>query len=1290
MLSLKSGSVCAAAIVLLSAPQLSPAPAAKKQLSRVTEHRIITFDPNNLATVPITPPGESTRGPRGSDNARITQTIDDAATARIVRSTHPLATLANDRGRVEADLPMKRILLLLKPSANQEIALKKLIDSQHDPESSSYQQWLTPEQYAVQFGPDQNDLDVITSWLQRHQFTVDSVARGKQWIEFSGTASQVETTFHTEIHRYLVNGETHIANATDISLPQALVPVVSGILSLHDFRLRPLHRNAFQVHRDSATGKLVPFSATIPGGSAELGSKSEFTPAGIPDPGHFLAPGDWSKIYNTAPLLESNLTGSGISIAIVGSDSDIQLSDVRTFRQIFKLPAKDPVFLVNGLDPGVNVWSDAEVEADLDVEWSGAIAPDATIKFVTSSSTPATFGAFLSISYIVDNRLAPIMSVSFGACEAFLGPGGNAFLNSAYEQAAAEGISVFVASGDTGAAGCDSQISFGPAAFGPNVSGFASTPYNVAVGGTMFAENGRDSTFWDANNRADLSSAVGYIPETVWDEPCDPTIDPNQCSGTFAYFLSAGSGGPSSCTQSTLLSDGTVLCQGGYPKPSWQSGNGVPRDGDRDIPDVSLAAGAGHDGYLVCVEGTCQSTTSNGHTTLHSAYVVGGTSAGAPSMAGLMALIEQKTGVYQGLINYNLYKLAAADHPATCNSTLLLDPNQSSDCTFFDVTSGNNDVPGQPGYEATTGYDLATGLGSVNAANLLNRWHTSAKLRTATDLSANTERIAIQHGQSIPVNVVVKPISGGGEPAGDFSLATDNRTWTFGGTLANGRFAGSVTGVPGGDHTITARYGGDAMFAASVSNPVKVRVTPEESVVNVQPLEINFIGAVSPVTGPLVYGQPFGLQVNVLGKSGVGSPTGNLTVQMDSGQLLGTFPLNQSGSAFVELDGLGSVVPDALRSTGLTVGLHTFKVSYSGDNSFNPSIAGPVSVSVNKVQTQTLVIPVQNVYTVGIPIDFILLVADEGIENPTGTVRLYDCGLDPSNHCSQGVPISEPIALKTTGPLGGPGTGGAQATYRALLSAGTHSLKLAYFGDSNYELVALDTHFSFPAKITVNPLAQMKPNIEIKQSPGTITVGQSESYLVSATSSQAQGPRPTGAVTLFDMFGNPLAGPTSLSEGNASFTLPWNQAGQQLVFASYSGDANYGPLNSPTVTTAVNPAQTTVMLTSSSADNSPSILTAAVAGLVFDPNISTPVAEGGQVAFFDSVNGGAPQLLGSGPQPLTTANGGSSIRIFSVVLPAGDNTITARFLGTPDWKPGVSNPVVVSVRKGKSTRDAEN
>jgi Pro-kumamolisin, activation domain/Bacterial Ig-like domain (group 3) len=1239
---------------------------------------------------PTTPPQESTRGPQDRDKARITQMIDDTETVRIVRTTHPLAALANDRGRVEADLSMKRIVLLLKPSEKQQGALKKLIDNQHDPESSNYQRWLTPEQYAAQFGPDQNDLDVITSWLQQHGFSIDSVARGKQWVEFSGTASQVESTFHTEMHRYVMNGETHIANATDISLPQALVPVVRGLLSLHDFRLRPLHRKAFQVQRDSATGKLIPVSPANPGRSGQPQTNPEFTPAGIPDPGHFLAPGDWSKIYNTAPLLENNVTGSGISIAIVGSDSDIQLSDVRTFRQIFKLPARDPVFLVNGLDPGVNVWSDAEVEADLDVEWSGAIAPDATIKFVTSSSTPATSGAFLSISYIVDNRLAPIMSVSFGACEAFLGPGGNAFLNSAYEQAAAEGISVFVASGDTGAAGCDSQISFSPAAFGPNVSGFASTPYNVAVGGTMFAENGRDAVYWDANNRADFSSAVGYIPETVWDEPCDPTIDANQCSGTLAYFLSAGSGGPSSCTQSVFQSDGTILCEGGYPKPSWQSSKGVPMDGARDIPDVSLTAGAGHDGYLVCVEGTCQSTTSSGHTTLHSAYVVGGTSAGAPSMAGLMALIEQKTGAYQGLVNYDLYKLAAADQPATCNSTLLLDPNQSSDCTFYDVTSGNSDVPGQLGYEATTGYDLATGLGSVNAARLLNRWHTMAKLRTATELSTNTERIAIRHGQPIPLNVAVKPVSGAGEPDGDFSLATDNSTWTLGGTLANGRFAGNVTGVPGGVRTITARYGGDAMFAASLSNPVKVRVTPEESVVSVQPLEINFIGAVSPVTGPLVYGQPFGLQVDVQGKSGVGSPTGNLTVQMDSGPSLGTFPINQSGSAFVELDGLGSVVPDALRSTGLTVGLHTFKVVYTGDDSFNPSTPSPVSVSVKKVESQTLIIPVQNVYTAGIPIDFIFLVGDEGIQDPTGTVRLYDCGLDPTNHCLLGVPISEPIALKTTGPLGGPGTAGAQATYRASLSAGTHSLKLAYSGDSNYQPVALGTHFSFPAKITVNPLAQMRSNIKIRQSPGTITVGQSESYLVSVTPSQAQGSRPTGTVTLFDMFGNALAGPASLSESNASFTLPWNQAGEQLVFASYSGDANYGPLNSPIVTTVVNPAQTTVILSSSSTENSPSILTVTVAGLVFDPNISAPAAEGGQVEFLDSVNGGAPQILGSGPQPLTTANGGSSIRIFSVMLPDGENAITARFLGTPDWKPGVSNPVVVSVRKGKSPRDSED
>ena len=1221
---------------------------------------------------------------------RITQAIDDSAVIRVPHTTHPLATPANDRGRTDASLPMNRIVLLLKPNDQQQATLKKLLDSQQDSESANYHQWLEPEQYAAQFGPHQTDLEKITSWLGQHGFTVNSIARGQQWIEFSGTAGQVETTFHTEIHNYVVNGKSHIANSTDISLPQALTPVVSGVLSLHDFKPKHMYDRAFQIHRDPATGKLVPVKSGI---------STEFTPPGVLDPGHFLAPGDWSRIYNTKPLLDQNITGAGISIAIVGSDSDIELSDVRTFRQIFQLPAKDPVFDINGVDPGVLYFSPPEVEAELDVEWSGAVAPGATVRLVTSDSTASTFGGLLSISYIVDNRLAPIMSASIGQCEAFLGPEGNAFLNSSFQQAAAEGITVFVSSGDNGPAGCDPQV--GSIAFnGQNVSGFASTPYNVAVGGTMFNENGLDANYWEANNRPDFSSAKGYVPEAVWNESCDPTVDPNGC-GDGNYHLSSSSGGASGCTQS-IIQGGFIICQSGYPKPSWQAGKGVPADNARDIPDIALASAGGHDGFLMCVEGICQTSTSNGQTLLENAFIVGGTSAASPAMAGVMALLEQKIGAYQGLINFNLYKLAAADKLSACNSSHLLNPQSSNSCNFYDTTAGNNNVPGQVGFNAGAGFDLATGLGSVNAENLLNAWGTISKLHTATKLSANPSPVVAQHGQPIPMNVVVKPASGAGAPSGDFSLIT-NLGSILGGTLANGSFTGDINGLPGGNYSVQARYAGDTMFASSSSNSLAVSISPEESLINVQPVILSQIFSQAPPnTTSIAYGDGFFLQVDVQGKSGVGSATGDLTIQLDDQTPFGPFPVTQPGTAFIELDGLNiagfndvaRTGLSRLTSAGLLPGNHTFKVSYSGDNSFKAGKAAPVVVNVRKDSSQGAIFTVQSIFTAGVPIDFILqqvpffaVQGFKGLEQPTGTVRIYDCGTSDTG-CANPVPITPPIKLTTSSLESGNGQPLAQANYRGTLSVGAHALRLGYSGDSNYFPQDTNGVFVHSTLVTVNPPGGIEPSIQLRQLTGTVTVGQSESYIASVKPPHAGSPMPTGTVSLNDQFGNSF-GPVSLSGGNASFVVPMLFAGHELIFVNYSGDANYTTVNSAVlVTTIVKPAEPTITLHAGSsvvAENSRALLTATVTGAPLNPNINTPFAENGQVEFFDSVNGQAPTVLGNGPVFLTIANGGNQIAMLSTVLPAGTNVITAKFLGTPEWTPRTSSPAVITVKAPAST-----
>jgi subtilase family serine protease len=599
---------------------------------------------------------------------RITSFIDDEQRVTLTGNRHPLAQAQYDKGPVAPDFPMEHMLLTLLPDSAQQEALDQLVAAQHNPGSPYYHQWLTPEQFAERFGVSEGDTAQIAGWLLSHGMEVEEITAGRRTIIFSGTAGQVQQAFHTEIHIYNVGNEVHHANATDPEIPAALAQVVGGVVSLHDFYSAPLH--------------LSPRKASSP----------EFTSGGS----HYLAPADFATIYDLAPAYQAAITGSGQSIAIVAR-SNIKMSDVQQFRSYFALPANNPQIIVNGADPGV-FSSDEETEADLDAEWSGAVAKAATIKFVVSKSTNSSDGVNLSAQYIVNNNLAPVMSTSFGLCEASLGSTGNSFFNALWQQAAAEGITAFISSGDNGAAGCDSA-SATTATHGLGVNGLCSSPYSVCVGGTEFSDSNA-SLYWSSFNAAgSQGSALSYIPEVVWNE---------SSSGG----LWAGGGGSSSV----------------YSKPSWQSGTGVPADGKRDVPDVSLTA-AGHDGYLIYQEGGM--------------YVVGGTSAASPSFAGLMALVVQNTAARHGNANTVFYPLATKQRSGGA-------------VVFHDITVGNNSVPGQTGYTAKVGYDQASGLGSVDASVLVNHWSDGIVVPGfALAPSASSVSVIAGSSGSVTVNVTV-------------------------------------------------------------------------------------------------------------------------------------------------------------------------------------------------------------------------------------------------------------------------------------------------------------------------------------------------------------------------------------------------------------------------------------------------------------------------------------------------------------------------------------------------------
>ncbi len=660
---------------------------------------------------PVDPPNPSYIQPAD----RITSFIDDEQTVPLPGNRYPLAVAEYDGGAVASDFPMQHMILTLLPDSAQQDALTQLVEAQHNPESSYYHQWLTPGQYAERFGVSEADVSQISGWLQGHGFEVEEVTAGRRSIIFSGTAAQVKSAFHTQIHTYKIGSEIHHANAKDPEVPAALVQVVGGVVSLHDFRSEPMH---------SVVQKASP----------------EFTSGGS----HYLAPADFATIYDLVPLYQQSITGSGESVAIVAR-TNINIADVAQFRALFGLPANNPQIIVNGTNPGI-ISSGEETEADLDVEWSGAVAKGVTIKFVVSKSTNSSDGVDLSAQYIVNQNVAPVMSTSFGLCEAALGSSGNGFLSSLWQQAAAQGITVLVSSGDNGAAGCDSA-SASTATHGRAVNGLCSTPYSVCVGGTEFNDVSSLSLYWSSSNAPGTqASAFSYIPEVVWNE-----------SGGGGGLWASG-GGMSSI----------------YAKPSWQIGTGVPADGKRDVPDVSLTA-AGHDGYLIVQNGAL--------------YVVGGTSAASPSFAGLMALVVQHTGARQGDANTTFYPLATKQRAGGAT-------------VFHDITVGNNSVPGQTGFNATPGYDQATGLGSVDASVLVNHW-SDATVVPAFTLTASAKSLSVTAGSNNSVTLSVA-VSGG----------------------FNAALALSVSGLPSG---VTASFA-PATLPAPGSGSSILRLTAASSV----------------------------------------------------------------------------------------------------------------------------------------------------------------------------------------------------------------------------------------------------------------------------------------------------------------------------------------------------------------------------------------------------------------------------------------------------------------------------
>ncbi len=987
-----------------------------------------------------------------SNPPRIRQAVDNSVLTTLKGNVHPLAQARYDQGPANASLTADRMELVLKRSPGQELALRQTLASLQDPNTPSYRKWLTPEQLGARFGAADADVQTVSTWLTSQGFKVAKVNKAKTLIEFSGTIGQLEAAFHTQIHTFVVHGEQHLANVSDPQIPTALAPVVAGLSRMNNFFPKPMHRQPETGKYDKATHRMIP-AVTV--GSASSGYQL------------FVGPGDAATIYDTPNSLNANFTGStlyngaNVAIGLIGF-SDVNLSDIANYRSVFGLPAAAPTVVVDGSDPGADN-GDGELESTLDLEASGALAPGATQYFYIAADTNLDAGIQLEITRALDDNVVNILSMSAGECELFDGESSNEYFYESWEQAAAQGISVSVSAGDNGSAGCEDFNTEQQALYGLQVSGWASTPFNIAVGGTDFDVLATDFTQYVSatNTGAALTSAKGHIPEEPWNNSTSvngllsankPDADPT--SGDTNVV--AGSGGASSCVNPLISQDGSsYICQPnpvdgtqlGWSKPSWQTGGSlnIPADGVRDLPDVSFLAGDGlyAASWLVCsslVSGADCSVDSTGS---FGFIGVGGTSAGAPAFAGMLALISQSQGGARlGQANYVLYNLA----------------NQASlyGSVFHDVTVGNNSVyclSGsadcgsnlfETGYDTGTAYDQASGLGSLDVTQLVNNWTkaTIAPSTTTFTINGGTAPISVTHGDAVTLSATVA--GSGATPSGDVSILTDanEQANTYG---ANALFfqtlSGGTTGaltysnLPGGTYSVSAYYGGDIDFGQSTSNSIQVTVAKEDSVLDLFASSGN--GSFAP-SGSYPYGTYFSIEGQPIGASQVNAQT----------------PAPATGSVlFSDSAGLPPSVSasQALNSAGYaelpiyywSIGGHSVGASYAGDNSFNASAATPVAFTITPATTASTVTSsattVNNgTFTVA---TVITPTPASGAANPIGTVTLT----------LGSTTLATAPVVSASDPNTGASLGTATITVNASsLASGANTLTATYSGDINY------------------------------------------------------------------------------------------------------------------------------------------------------------------------------------------------------------------------------------------------
>ncbi len=710
--------------------------------------------------------------------------VDDAARATLPGHRAAWATAENDRGAVPDDLALTHLSLALKRPPERQQAFEQLLREQQDPASPNYHRWLSPSEIGARFGATQHDVDAITGWLRSRGLAVDAVANNRLRIRFSGRAADVGAAFATGLHYFAdvaAPGE-RVANTADPAIPAALAPSVRAVLGLSAAHFRPMHH--------------VGARWTAP--AAASAASPQLTICSTTPCSHFVTPADFATIYGLSSV-PAGVDGSGQTIAIVGRER-VYAADIQNFEARTGLPTRQPSVVVppDGTDPGQPATSCSDTgtpscsdpsdevldqsEATLDVERAVSVAPGAAVQLIVSGNRGQSDGVGIAIEYAIDTEPVPaqILSISFGSCEADNTQSDAESIDEFFAQAAAEGISVFVSSGDGGVAGCAALDSPPQTGEAKTTNIFCSSGHVTCVGGTQFADTANPSLYWSSTNSSAYGSALGYIPEGAWNEPTDD-------SG--ATQVAASGGGVSAYIA----------------KPSWQIGTGVPGNQGRYTPDVSFNAAVG-EGYLMCFAaqgGPC--TIANNSFKFLS---TGGTSASTPSMAGVAALLNQHLGTAQGNLNPRLYALAGDTgngvfHDVTVATSGVTNCSLSVPSLCNNSTPGPNGLSGGlQGYAVGPGYDPVTGLGSIHVGNLLAHWNDAAAATVNQDQFGLTGTWGNDEGSNEGLVMTVYP-----------DLAGANR-----GVLFAGWFTYDVTAA-GGQRWYTVQGDVDA-GAASTTLPI--------------------------------------------------------------------------------------------------------------------------------------------------------------------------------------------------------------------------------------------------------------------------------------------------------------------------------------------------------------------------------------------------------------------------------------------------------------------------------------